>query len=181
MDPYRNWLDAFCKNALQICCMKYLQILFLIIISWFGVSAQLVVQVYDGDTYKILNQGKLVVVRLANVDAPELNQFYGTTVKYGVSKLILGKIVMADFAGTDRYGRTIAHILVDGKSLDSLLIANGWAWNYLQYSKSKPELSVYESMAKTSRTGMWKCLYNVPPWIWRHLDKRYKRLYEMCR
>ena len=59
-------------------------------------EAQLVVQVYDGDTYKILVNGKLEIIRLENVDAPELSQYYGKFVKAGVSKLILGKIVKVD-------------------------------------------------------------------------------------
>lgn len=161
--------------------MKYLLLLFLVLAANCFCTAQLVVQVYDGDTYKILNAGKLQVIRLANVDAPELNQYFGIVVKYSVSKLILGKVVEADFFGTDRYGRTIANLKVNGQSLDSLLLVNGWAWNYLRYTGGNLQLSFYESLAKTSKVGMWKCLYNVPPWIWRHLDKRQKRLHEMCR
>jgi len=140
-----------------------MQLLILILVNSLTTSAQLVVQVYDGDTYKILNQGKLHVIRLANVDAPELSQYYGTVVKAGVAKLILGKIVKVDFGIKDRYGRMIAGVTVNGLSLDSLLIAKGWAWNYQQFSQSNPQLSVYESVAKKARVGMWKCLFNIPP------------------
>lgn len=161
--------------------MKYIQTLFFILVTCLTTSAQLVVQVYDGDTYKILNHGKLQVIRLANVDAPELSQYYGTVVKAGVSKLILGKTVKVDFGIKDRYGRTIAGVTVNGMSLDSLLIAKGWAWNYQQFSQSNPQLSVNESTAKKARIGMWRCLFNIPPWIWRKLNEKQKRLHEMCR
>ena len=90
--------------------MKYIQTLFLILATCLTTSAQLVVQVYDGDTYKILDQRKLTVIRLANVDAPELSQYYGTVVKAGVSKLILGKTVKIDPGMKDRYGRTVAGV-----------------------------------------------------------------------
>jgi endonuclease YncB( thermonuclease family) len=144
-------------------------------------TAQLVVHVYDGDTYRIIRDGKLQVIRLANVDAPELNQYYGTTVRHAVSNLVLGKVVEVHPTKKDLYGRTIAKVMVGGQSLDSLLIANGWAWNYLPYSKYNPALSIYESQAKTAGLGMWKCMHNVPPWVWRQFNKRQKRLNEMCR
>ena len=160
--------------------MKNLQLLFLIIVTSLATTAQLVVQVYDGDTYKILDKGKFQIIRLANVDAPELGQYYGSIVKAGVSKLILARIVKVEAYGKDRFGRTLANITVDGKSLDSILIAYGWAWHYVQYSHHK-YLSVYESIAKEAKFGMWRCNKNVPPWIWRKFNKRQKRLNEMCR
>jgi len=161
--------------------MKYLQTLLFILTACFTTSAQLVVQVYDGDTYKILNQGKLQVIRLANVDAPELNQYYGTVVKAGVSKLILGKTVKIDFGKNDRYGRTIGSVTVEGMSLDSLLIANGWAWYHQSFPRNKPQLLIYESIARKARAGMWRCQFNIPPRQWRNLNKKQKRLHEMCR
>ena len=97
--------------------MKYLQLFFLIIATSFTTSAQLVVQVYDGDTYRIFHQGKFQIIRLANVDAPELSQYYGRLVKTEVSKLILTKVVRIQVYGKDRYGRTVAKIIVAGKSL----------------------------------------------------------------
>ena len=160
--------------------MKYLQLLFLIIATSLSTSAQLVVQVHDGDTYRIFHQGKFQVIRLANVDAPELSQYYGRLVKTEVSRLILTKIVRIQVYGKDRYGRTVAKITVAGKSLDSILIANGWAWHWLEYSHNKT-LSAYERLAIEAKTGMWKCRHNVPPWIWRKLNKKQKRLNEMCR
>ena len=160
--------------------MKYLQLFFLIIATSFTTSAQLVVQVYDGDTYRIFHQGKFQIIRLANVDAPELSQYYGRLVKTEVSKLILTKIVRIQVYGKDRYGRTVAKITVAGKSLDSILISSGWAWHWLEYSHNKT-LSVYERLATEASNGMWKCKHNVPPWIWRKLNKKQKRLNEMCR
>jgi endonuclease YncB( thermonuclease family) len=170
-----------CKNHLQLWVMKNIQLLLFILLVSLTTSAQLVVHVYDGDTYRIIRDGKLQVIRLANVDAPELKQYYGTTVRHAVSNLVLGKVAEVVPIKKDWYGRTIAKVMVDGKSLDSLLIAKGWAWNYLPYSKYNPALSIYESQAKTAGLGMWKCMHNVPPWVWRQFNKRQKRLNEMCR
>ena len=65
--------------------MKYIQLLSAILLISSIACAQLVVQVFDGDTYKIFHQGKFQIIRLANVDAPELSQYYGRLVKTEVS------------------------------------------------------------------------------------------------
>ena len=137
-------------------------------------------QVFDGDTYKVLENGKLTIVRLANVDAHELSQYYGKTVKACVSKLILARIVKLEAYGRDRYGRTLANVSIDNVQLDSVLVANGLAWHYLPYSHHL-YLSTYEAKAKKANAGMWKCKKNIPPWEWRKLNKKQKRLKEMCR
>ncbi|MEO8769579.1 MAG: thermonuclease family protein [Ferruginibacter sp.] len=160
--------------------MKYIKLLLPILFACLTTSAQLVVQVFDGDTYKVLNKGKFTIIRLANVDAPELSQYYGKLVKACVSKLILGKKVTLDVRRTDRYGRTIADVFIDGMSLDSLLVINGWAWEYVAQSINH-ELSVYQNQAVQKNKGMWKCKHNIQPWEWRKLNKKQKRLKEMCR
>jgi endonuclease YncB( thermonuclease family) len=160
--------------------MKNLQLLLFCLTMCLTTTAQLVVHVYDGDTYRILHDGKLQVIRLANVDAPELTQYYGTKVKQTVSKLMLGKTVSLEFAGINSYQRKVARVLIDGKHLDSLLLAQGLAWYYRPYSTNN-SLCVYESLARLTGAGMWRCMYNVPPWTWRQLDKKEKRLNEMCR
>lgn len=160
--------------------MKYIKLLLPILFVSLTSSAQLVVQVYDSDTYKVLDKGKFKVIRLANVDAPELNQYYGKLVKACVSKLILARIVSIDERRNDRYGRIVADVAIDGKSLDSLLVANGWAWHYVAASLN-PALSIYQKRAIDAKTGIWKCSHNIPPWIWRKLNKKQKRLKEMCR
>jgi len=93
---YRKYPDAFIQIAMQICVMKYLQLLFFTLITFFSITGQLVVQVYDGDTYKIFEKGIFKIIRLANVDLPEPGQYYGTIAKSAASKLILGRMVQID-------------------------------------------------------------------------------------
>lgn len=157
-----------------------MQILFSILFTGLTISAQLVVQVYDADTYKILHKGKFLKIRLANVDAPALDQYYGNIAKQRVSKLILDKEVKIEAYAKDWHGRTIASVTIDGIRLDSFLLINGWAWHYMQYSYD-PGLAIYEDKAKALKRGMWRCKHNVPPWVWRNLSKKQKRLKEMCR
>ena len=159
--------------------MKYIKLILPILFACLTTSAQLVVQVYDGDTYKILDKGKFTIIRLANVDAPELSQYYGKVVKAAVSKLILARIVKLDVITKDPFGRTIANVSIDNMNLDSLLIARGWAWHYLPYSYH-PYLSMYEIKAIKAGVGMWRCKRNTPPWVWRKLDKKNKNGVMKC-
>ena len=140
----------------------------------------LVTKVIDGDTYKVFMNGSLQTVRLLNADAPELGQFFGRAASDSVAALIQGRVVQLDLHQSDLYGRRLVNIYVNRMSLDSLMIAKGWAFFYYKYSRQK-ELAVYEAAAKIGHRGIWQCLNNVPPWIWRKLNKRNKRIYEVCR
>lgn len=160
--------------------MKYLKLLLPILFSSALTSAQRIVHVFDADTYRLLDHDKLKIIRLANVDAPELNQFYGPLAKACVSKLILGQIVTLEVIKKDLYGRTVANVKMNNISLDSLLVAKGWAWHYPRYSSHR-NLSLVQLYAIKDAAGMWICKHNIPPWVWRPLNKNEKRLKEMCR
>jgi endonuclease YncB( thermonuclease family) len=138
-----------------------------------------VTRVIDGDTYEVLYHQQKVTVRLQNGDAPELDQYFGKAAKDSVSKLILGSVITLAPQGSDIYGRTIISASYKGMPLDSFLIAKGWAWFYTSYSKNL-DLKYYEAAAKLKALGLWRCDHSVPPWIWRKLNRRNKRLYEMC-
>lgn len=140
----------------------------------------LVTRVIDGDTYKVLYGGKIETVRLLNVDAPEIGQYFGVAAKDSVTAFMRNRMVEATLYETDLFGRRLVNIHVDGIPLDSLLIAKGWAFFYYKYSRQK-DLALYEAAAKIGHRGVWQCLNNVPPWIWRKLNKRNKRIYEVCR
>jgi micrococcal nuclease len=142
--------------------MKQVQLLILILVSCITVHAQLIVQVHDGDTYKVLLKGKVQTVRLQNVDAPEISQYFGKASRDSVAALIGLHTVQLEVQGSDIYGRLLVHIHVNGKRLDSLLIAKGWAWHYVAYSHNN-DLSGYETEAKLKGLGIWHCAYNVPP------------------
>lgn len=150
-----------------------------LIISPLLSDAQLVVRVVDGDTYQVLWQGRKTVVRLMNVDAPELKQFYGTQARDSVAALIELQTVSLEVLGADLYGRQLVVLRIRGLRLDSLMVQRGWGWHYTTYSTYAP-LADFETAAQRRGVGLWACRHPVPPWIWRKLSKRNKRLYEMC-
>ena len=130
-----------------------------------------VIRVVDGDTYQLLKGKRIFTVRLLNVDAPETKQSFGEAAKDSLSKLILGKTVGFDSIKVDRYNRVLANLTINGRAVDSILIAKGWAWFYAAYS-NKNELAAIQEMAMDKHLGLWKFGANkvCPPSIFRKLN-----------
>jgi endonuclease YncB( thermonuclease family) len=128
-----------------------------------------VVRVLDGDTIEVLNNKQPQRIRLNGIDCPEKTQSFGTTAKQFTSKFCFGKTVDVKELGHDRYGRTIAEIILqDGKDLNHELVANGLAWWYRKYAPNDSELQKLEQDARTNRRGLWADKNPVAPWDFRH-------------
>ena len=81
------------------------------------------------------NGSKAFTARLNNVDAPELKQNAGLNSYLYLNNKIIGKVLEYDSTGKDLYGRILINAKLEGKRLDSMLIRDGWAWHYVNYSK----------------------------------------------
>ena len=69
--------------------------------------------------------------------------------------------------GTDRYGRTLANVLLpDGTSLNQELVRRGHAWWLRKYSKDQT-LARLEAEARQNSRGLWADPNPAPPWDWR--------------
>ena len=164
--------------------MKAIKLLILLpylmlqIASAFAQNSATVIRVVDGDTYQLLKAGRTFTIRLANVDAPESKQQFGSEAASNVSGLILGKTVVVDSLKLDRYNRVLASVTINGKALDSMLVSNGWAWHYQQYSNDTLLKSLMVS-AINANTGLWKCGMNgvCPPSFWRSYNLKNKSKY----
>lgn len=118
----------------------------------------------DGDTAVFIANGEELKVRFLAIDAPEY-----TTKKeaYGkeASEYVCGKLKGADRivlqyddnAGTDKYGRTLAWIFVDGSLLQEELISKGLA--NVAYLKANYEyteqLQIAEKRAQEKKLNIW--------------------------
>lgn len=83
--------------------------------------------VTDGDTIEVDGLGK---IRLVGVNTPERGQTGYICSKRFVQKLCLNKEVSLDIDDskyTDKYGRYLAVVIVDGKSLNEMLLKEGLA------------------------------------------------------
>lgn len=161
--------------------MKNCSITILILFSAMALQAHnvaRVVRVKDADTYVLQSKQNSFTARLANVDAPEMNQSYGVTATQNVNKLLIGKLVEFDSIGKDIYGRVLVNIWVSGARLDSLEIRNGWAWLYVNYCNDAM-LAKCQAIAVNEKLGLWVCGANAvcPPWLFRQYNYRNKLKY----
>ena len=91
---------------------------------------------YDGDTCTTESGEK---IRLACIDAPELQGKNADPLKARASKefinnLLSNKKVKIKRIDTDRYGRTVAEIFIQGKNIQKLMVQNRFAKIYRKYS-----------------------------------------------
>lgn len=126
-----------------------------------------VVSVLDGDTIEVFFNGSAQRIRLADIDCPEKGQSFGKKAKLFTSNLSMGKNVEVKARAVDRYGRTVADVILPGgNSLNAEILKAGLAWWYRDYSKDN-RLGVIESEARKARLGLWSESKPIPPWVFR--------------
>ena len=64
------------------------------------------------DTIEVLHNHRAERIRLNGIDCPEKGQPYGKKAKQAVSAFVFGKHVTLKTYGLDKYGRTIAEVLL---------------------------------------------------------------------
>jgi micrococcal nuclease len=105
---------------------------------------------------------------LSGIDCPEKGQAYGHKAKEAASALVFGKKVTLQTYGLDKYGRTLADVLLpDGTNINHTLIKDGWCWWYRKYAPGDAVLERLESEAREAKRGLWDDPHPVPPWEWR--------------
>ncbi len=152
---------------------KYVFLLLLLLphLSFAASFTGKVVGVSDGDTIKVMRNGKAERVRLIGIDSPEKKQAFGNKAKQFTSDLVFGKVVKVEVSDVDRYGRSIGEVfLSDGRSLNRELVKAGFAWWYFKYSKDE-SLGELEKKARLAKRGLWRDPNPVPPWGWRKKAK----------
>ncbi len=153
--------------------MRRLFFLLLLVLAFPACAADYagrVIGIADGDTITVLTADKTQHrIRLWGIDAPETGQDFGSRAKQAASGLAFGKQVTIRTRDTDRYGRTVAEVILpDGRSMNREMVKQGMAWWYRQYAPRDSELARLETDAKAARIGLWSQPNPVPPWNWRH-------------
>jgi endonuclease YncB( thermonuclease family) len=137
--------------------------------AWLGNTRQpqhTIIRVTDGDGL-LLSNG--TVIRIQGIDAPEHDQPYGKEAKAAL-RPIEGRVAQYKPYGTDRYGRVIARVYVDGIDIGLSLLKLGLAHHYGKYDDTWA-YSRAEYEAKEARRGLWADDYVVEPWEWRDHDR----------
>ena len=133
------------------------------------------IEVHDGDTIRAtLPDGRVVVVRLIGVDAPEIDGPYrqaelGGAAAAEFARRLLGSgpvTLEPDPSGDDKdkYDRLLRYLrLPDGRDAGSEIIAAGYALAYRKYSYSrKASYLEMEKQAKRAERGLWASRTTLP-------------------
>ena len=142
-----------------------------------------VVRVTDGDTIKVVNNGKSSIIRLVGIDAPETSKkknqpgqpFSRKSTKH-LANLVLNKSVEVKSYGTGRYGRILGVVFVDGKNVNLEIIKAGLAEVFRGKPAGGLDLEPYckaEAEAKKAGIGMWSMRDKyMSPRKWRRIQKK---------
>lgn len=132
-----------------------------------------VTEVIDGDTIVVADdQQKTYIIRLAGIDAPEINQDYGKKARKFLSDLVFEKNVTATTSKMDRNGEYVGKVLVYGRDIGLEMVIAGYAWHYKQYvnEQSDRDRQLFEAAefhARKSRFNLWNASRPVAPWEFR--------------
>ena len=145
--------------------MRRFAVLLLALLALFGCTTGTqtqvrVVQAIDGDTIEIAGGFH---VRYIGIDAPELYpdaEYYGAQAWAKNRELVEGKIVTLrkDVTNTDRYGRLLRYVYVDGLFVNAELVRLGYAEAF----PCPPDIehqelfSWLEREARDAKKGLWK-------------------------
>lgn len=121
-----------------------------------------VVGVTDGDTLSCLQDGQRRIIRLSGIDAPEKRQPYGLQAGRYLAARTLHREVTVRAYGQDRYGRTLAEVVLDGEPLNLSMVRAGYAWVYRSDQQDAALLQA-EAAARAARIGLWADAHPVNP------------------
>lgn len=140
-----------------------------------------VVRVADGDTVTILDSNNTQHrIRLQGIDAPESHQAFGTQSKQSLSQMIFDKDVTVEYDKTDRYGRLVGKIILNGLDIDLEQVKAGMAWHYKDYEdeQTPADRELYaraEDEARSARRGLWVDANPIEPSEYRRDERERKR------
>ena len=119
--------------------------------------------------------GVLVIFLSMYTTITERTREIGIFRSLGASKSFIVRLIFEETAAVCLVGVVIG---VAG----SFLIARGWAWYYPMLTRSVNEkYSSSENISRLFECGIWRCQFNIQPWIWRKLKKADKlKLKKSC-
>jgi micrococcal nuclease len=125
-----------------------------------------IVRIVDGDTVKMLLDGRQVTARIIGIDAPESVHPRKPVERFGkeaaghLRQLADGQIVTVERqpgSKQDRYGRELVYLrLADGRDIGLTMIHDGYAFAYTKYPFARKEdYRQAEREARETQTGLW--------------------------
>jgi endonuclease YncB( thermonuclease family) len=125
-----------------------------------------VLAVLDGDTILILHKGHPEKIRLADIDAPEKAQDFGMESRQSLAEMVLHRQLAVTARAIDKYGRTVALLVMDGLNVNEEQVRRGMAWEYSNFHSDRHYIAL-QAEARRARRGLWTRVNPMPPWQWR--------------
>jgi endonuclease YncB( thermonuclease family) len=137
--------------------------------------------IYDGDTFQVQYDGRKQKIRLCGIDAPEVKQPLGIDARNYLRSLVAssqGQVVVIE-RDRDRYGRSVAEVLLDKPSgehsLQEEMLRAGLAYHYKQYSGNCHNRNVFDSaeaIGRSQQRGVWQLQGGgEKPWDYRKSNR----------
>lgn len=128
-----------------------------------------VTSVHDGDTITVGGES----IRLASIDAPELDQAYGPSSRANLAAMVLGQSVTVTYSQKDFYDRVLGTVFKpDCSPVNLRQVAAGAAWYYEAYQcdidiRQRQAYAAAHASARTAKKGLWANAA-VAPWVHRN-------------
>lgn len=132
-----------------------------------------VTSVVDGDTIRVLIDGKTQTVRLLAIDTPETKdprkavQCFGESASQKMAELVKDKFVKLENDTTqpdkDKYQRLLRYVyLEDGTNVNAEMVKQGFAFAYTRFPTAQlDQMRAYEKEARENNRGLWgSCTIN---------------------
>lgn len=149
------------------------EVLVLLLGLWFGVVHAETLQgrvskVVDGSTITILSATVAHRVRLSAIEAPEIRQPFGEASRKSLAEMVAGREVEVEIRATDRYGRKVGVVTVDGHDVGLLQIERGLAWHAGAHEREQTAVdrahyAAAENDAREAKRGLWRDPKPLPP------------------
>ncbi len=135
-----------------------------------------VARVIDGDSLVAVNaQNERLNIRLAGIDAPEMQQPYGPQSRENLARLLAGGEASLDCPKQDRFRRHVCEVRVGEDDVGLEQVRAGMAWWYRQYQQeqtpaARAHYAQAEAEARAARRGLWSAPA-IEPAQWRRLQR----------
>jgi endonuclease YncB( thermonuclease family) len=129
----------------------------------------MVTSVHDGDTVTVGGEP----IRLASIDAPELDQAYGPASRAHLAAMVLGQTVTVTYAEKDRFDRVVGTVFkLDCGNVNLNAVLEGAAWYYEAFRceidlQQRQAYAAAQAQARASQKGLWSA-DAVAPWLHRN-------------
>jgi endonuclease YncB( thermonuclease family) len=134
-----------------------------------------VLRVKDGDSVVVerVPQRRVMEIRLAGIDAPEMGQPWGIQSRDALRRMIGGKTVRVEVTDRDRYGRHVGRMWVGRTYVNAEMTRLGHAWAFARYLPDA-EIRAGHEAARAAGRGLWSLppADRLPPPTWRQRNPR---------